>query len=192
MDIKTWQLPLRNLYNERSRSSCSIPPWKIPHWNFLDWRYFPTRSTLSRWLQNTNVEWLPNVHSNLYNVSSLSFPGESTLYKCKRCTVCSSVFKKFNLIVLFRPVNWGISSASVAESKKRRFKRGNCPITVAISSWKPNSRHLSNSSMTNVVTVSASIFCFERWSFIRPGVPMTTEGCTPLIVRCSSMAGRPP
>ena len=71
-------------------------------------------------------------------------------------------FKKFNLMVLSSPVNCGISSASVADNRKRRCKLGNCPMTVAISSWKPNSRHLSNASITRVVTVSASKFCLER------------------------------
>ena len=169
-----------------------MPPWKMPHWNFLDWRYFPTLSTLSRWLQKTNVDWLPKVQSSLYKVSSLSFSGDSTLYKCSRWVSCSSGFKKFNLMVLFSPVNCGISSASVADNRKRRCRPGNCPMTVAISSWKPNSRHLSNSSIIKMETVSASKFCLERWSFIRPGVPMITDGCTPLMVRCSSMAGRPP
>ena len=73
-----------------------------------------------------------------------------------------------------------------------KFRNGSCPITSAISSWKPNSRHLSNSSITSVVTECTSKFRFLKWSFIRPGVPMMTAGLMPLIVRCSSIAGRPP
>ena len=49
----------------RSRSSCSIPPWNVSQYTFMECRYFPTRSTLSRWLQNTSVDSLPSVHSSL-------------------------------------------------------------------------------------------------------------------------------
>ena len=51
-----------------------------------------------------------------------------------RSESCSSGSKKSSLVVRFMPVNCGISSESVAESRNLLCNLGNCPITVAISS----------------------------------------------------------
>ena len=123
------------------------------------------------------LELLPNVQSRLYKVSILSLEGESTFISFKRDSCSSEASeRKSNFTVRFNPVNSGISSASVAESNIRFFNPGSCVIISAISSWKPNSKDLSNSSIIKVSMVSGLKLPFDRWSVIRPGVPMMIAG----------------
>ena len=84
--------------------------------------------------------------------------------------------RKSNLTVRFNPVNSGISAASVAESNIRFFNPGSWVIISAISSWKPNSNDLSNSSIIKVSMVSGLKLPFDKWSVIRPGVPIIIAG----------------
>ena len=123
------------------------------------------------------LELLPNEQSRLYKVSILSFAGDITFINVKRDSCSSETSgRKSSLTVRFSPVNSGISSASVAESSIRFFSPGSCVIISAISSWKPNSKDLSNSSMIKVSIVSGLKFPLDKWSVIRPGVPIMIAG----------------
>ena len=94
-------------------------------------------------------------------------------------------------MVLSSPVNCGISSASVADNRNG----------VQVGQLSYDSRHLFLEAKLQAFVKfidyqSCDRICikilFGKMIIIRPGVPMITDGCTPLMVRCSSMAGRPP
>ena len=106
--------------------------------------------------------------SPMYKADYIKY--QSYLWKVKAPSLISSGIlvlqkrpaRKFSFTVRFNPVNWGISSASVAESSIRFFNPGSWVIISAISSWKPNSSDLSNSSIISVWIVSGLKFPLDK------------------------------
>lgn len=112
-----------------------------------------------------------------------------TFISVNRILFGRSVLQEIQSHGMFHSGEPGISSASVAESRKRRCRLGSWPIMAAISS-ENRSRicQIVDYQHTNGSSIEILL-----WEMIvhTSGVAMMTTGCTPF-VRCSSMAGRPP
>ena len=70
----------------------------------------------------------------------------------------------------------GTLTAWVAEVNMRLFILGNCVIMPFISSSKPSSKDLSNSSKISVFILVLENLSLSKWSNILPGVPIKIAG----------------
>src|SRR5687767_1660684 len=105
-----------------------------------------------------SIDLLPKKQINLKSVSDLSFSSDKTVLTVRLFEVLFSSDKKLSFTGSFNPINAGISNPSVAEVKILFFSDGNEPMMNDISSKKPNSKDLSNSSNTRVLIASKVTF----------------------------------
>src|SRR5690606_30850055 len=116
-----------------------------------------TRSVASLKLQNTRVDSLGYLHSKCNNALNLSFDWHC-ITSVVRTGLCSSAFKKLSLKKSLAAINVGNSSNWVAEVRIILFTLNNSSTIAVMSSSKPSSKDLSNSSNTRAFTEETSKF----------------------------------